>query len=158
MLCFCAWGLLKAQQANFTATVSTDSVLLGNHFQLKFNLRNASGKHFVPPSFEGFEVVSGPNQTAISSIFNGEISQSQSYSYYLKPLDIGNYFIEPARITTDEAVLESPPIEINVFSNPDGVQQNPGIQEQRDFQFFHQEPPARKPKKKVRKKRPIYRI
>ena len=39
------------QEASFRIEVSSDSVLLGNYFEVKFILENESGSQFEPPSF-----------------------------------------------------------------------------------------------------------
>ncbi len=150
-------------QSDFTATVSNDSILLGNHFQVTFNLENQSGNEFHPPNFSDYEIVSGPNQSMSSSFMNGEMTQSLSYSYYLKPKDIGTYYIEPADIATDKGILETAPIEINVYPNPDNIKQE--IPNKRDtfdpfksfdnFDFF--EFPSRK-QEQPKKKRRVYKI
>jgi len=128
---FCS-GLIYAQdQPNFTVTVSTDSVLLGNYVEVTFTLENAAMDDFQPPRFEGFQIISGPNQSSSFSMVNGAVTQSASYTYYLEPADIGNYYIAPASVQAGEKVLETTPIEILVAPNPDGILQNQ--QERRDI-------------------------
>ena len=148
------------QDANFTISLSTDSVLMGNYFQVKFTLENASGKNFSAPSFEHFNIVGGPNQSMMTSVVNGEMTQSLSYSFYLEPKDLGNFFIEPASIEANGTLLETQPVELLVFANPDGVKQDPNIREgsqSPSFDFFQKkEKPA--PKKKPKKKRKIYKM
>jgi hypothetical protein len=117
---------VKAQQtAKLTIEVSTDSILLGNYFQVTFTLENANGDNFEPPTFENFTVVSGPNLSSSFSMANGVMKQSIAYSYYLEPKDIGNYYIEPASIEADGMVLMSEPVEVMVVPNPEGIIQNP---------------------------------
>jgi len=102
---------------------------------------------------------------------NGQVSQQISYAYYLEPQDIGNYFIEPASITTEETILETQPLEVLVVPNPDGVQQHPQPQRRQfEFDFFDAFPrmqpdfrlqpedhPEEQPEKK-KKKRKVYKI
>ena len=107
--------------ANFTVSVSTDSVLLGNYMKVSFKLMNARGNDFMAPAFDGFRVVSGPNVSSSYSMVNGEVAQSVSYNYYLEPVDVGNYYILPASIETTEHILETEPVEILVVPNPDGI-------------------------------------
>lgn len=57
------------------------------------------------------------------SMINGEVTQSASYTYYLEPKDIGNYYIQPASIAVGEALLETDPLEILVVPNPEGIKQ-----------------------------------
>lgn len=126
---------LHAQQGpKFTVEVSSDSVLMNNYFTVSFTLENADGMNFMPPSFEAFEVVSGPNTSTSMSMMNGEVSRKVTYTYYLRPRDIGNYYIEPASIESEEGVLETLPREVIILPNPDNIIQQPEPQN-RTFQF-----------------------
>jgi hypothetical protein len=98
---------------------------MNNYFTVSFTLENAEGANFMPPAFDEFEVASGPNTSSSMSIMNGQVSQKVTYTYYLRPRDIGNYFIEPASIESDEGVLETLPREVIVLPNPDGIIQQP---------------------------------
>ena len=108
----------------FKASVTNDSILLGNYFVVRFQLDNAEGANFSAPDFEGFDVVSGPSTSRNVSIINGVMSQQMSFSYHLKPRDIGNYYIEPASVEVEGQFLETEPIAILVVPNPDGIDQN----------------------------------
>ncbi|TVQ45600.1 MAG: hypothetical protein EA362_08525 [Saprospirales bacterium] len=123
-LVFCSWSFVKAGDVVFKVEVSSDTVLIGNYFQLKFTVENARGG-FVPPDFYGFEVVGGPNQASSFSMINGKVTQSASYTYYLEPLQEGILFIEPASIEIGGKIMETPILEINVLPNPDGIIENP---------------------------------
>lgn len=152
--------LLAQKTPTFTIEVSTDSILLGNVFKVKFTLENAQGVDFAPPTFTGFNVVGGPSMSSSMSIVNGKVTQQASYTYYLEPKDIGNYYIEPASITVDGAVLETEPLQVLVVPNPDGVQQQVEPQEFnfhrfRSFPDLEEQP--RQPKK-AEKKRKIYKL
>ena len=174
-ICFLVSGFIYAQEdAKFTVTVSTDSVLLGNYVEVTFTLENAAMEEFQAPVFEGFRIISGPNQSSSFSMMNGKVTQSASYSYYLEPKDIGSYYIAPAFVITEESTLETTPIEILVAPNPDGIIQNPKPKNdvfggdffgRNDFfsrDFFGRDgsdkstPP--KPIKKPKKKRKTYKL
>jgi len=143
------------QEASFSIEVSSDSVLLGNYFEVKFILENGSGTQFEPPSFDGFLLVGGPNQSSSFSMVNGKISQSMAYSYYLEPQDIGNYYIEAAYVKVGAKILETMPKMILVVANPDEVYQSPKPK-YKDEQYPLQEvtPTPKKPKKK----RKVYKL
>jgi hypothetical protein len=127
-------GLLSAQEGpRFTVELSSDSILLGNYFKAVFTLENANGQAFDPPHFEGFEIVSGPNVASSFSMTNGRTSQRVSYTYYLRPRNIGNYYIEPASIAVGETVLETLPVPVTVVPNPEGIIQEP--REERSHSF-----------------------
>lgn len=117
---------LATGPVQFTVRLSTDSVLMGNPFQVQFTLENAEGRNFSAPSFSpDFMVVSGPNTSTSISIMNGQTSRSMTYTYLLEPIGEGNFFIGPASVETDEGYLETLPIEIMVVPNPDGIRQSP---------------------------------
>ncbi|NET31031.1 MAG: protein BatD [Cyanothece sp. SIO1E1] len=186
---FLASQIVTAQDdAKFSVKVSMDSVLYGNYFQVVFSLENAKGQDFQAPAFEDFIVKSGPNMSSSFSMVNGDVSQSISYTFYLEPKDIGNYYIQPASIAVGEMMLETDPIEIQVVPNPEGIIQKQPQEERmsdffrgfdredmpgfRNFQFDFDEPGQRTlPKdnkpgesgkedktKKKKKKRKIYKI
>lgn len=164
-------GLLSAQKgATFSVEVSSDSILMGNYFKVTFSLESAGGKDFQPPLFEGFDVMSGPNYSSSFRMANGEVTQSVSYTYYLRPRDVGNYYIEPASIAVGEKVLETTPVSVTVVPNPDGVIQEPEDKRELpgfdlDFwdepafpqPFFQPERPDSQPPAK-KKKRKTYKI
>jgi len=118
-------GFSLAQSPKFTVSVSSDTVLLGNYFEVKFTIENSTASGFDAPDLHEFNVIGGPNTSSSMSITNGEVSQSASYTYYLEPGDIGVYTIKPAYLTTGEVALETPPIDIIVIPNPEGIIQRP---------------------------------
>ncbi len=167
---FIGINLLAQEGAAFKVEVSTDSVLLGNYIEVTFTLENASMEDFQVPTFEGFQIIGGPNQSSSFNMMNGEVTQKTSYSYYLEPKDIGTYFIPPATVSTGEQVLETIPLELLVVPNPDGIIQQPKSRReslgsdffgQNDFfsrDFFGTPPSQQAPKKKIKKKRKTYKL
>lgn len=157
-------------EAKFTAEVSNDSILLGNAFEVIFTLENARGTNFQMPDFSDFLVVGGPNQSSSFSMMNGEVTQSVSYSYFLEPKDVGNFYIEPASVEAADMVLETQPLEIIVVPNPDGIIQQPKRRGQewgddffkRDFDFgfpaVPKPPSSPETPKKKKKKRKTFRL
>ncbi len=154
----CLSATLAFAQAKFTVNVSSDSILLGNRIKVTFTLENARANAFDPPTFEGLQVVGGPNQSSNYSIINGKVNQSQSYSFYLKPQEVGVFYIDPASVELDNEILETEPVPIKVVPNPDGIITQPEQQQRHPFFSFPepQQPPT--PKKKPKKKRRIYRL
>jgi len=132
----CTIGLpVWAQEGSFSLDISSDSVLIGNYFQIRFTVENFQGK-FEPPDFNDFTVVGGPNRSSSFSMINGETKQTISYTYYLKPLEIGRYTIPPAYIVQGEKTLETPPVDIIVVPNPDGLIKPPSLPEFREEYDF----------------------
>jgi len=147
-------------EPKFSVEVSSDSVLLGNYFIVKFTLENASSNDFQAPDFSDFRVVSGPNFSSSMTVINGNMTQKASHTFYLEPKDIGNYFIQSASVETEAGTLETIPLEILVVPNPEGIIQKPEMQEEtmrfdmRMDDFFMRPAPQEKeakPKRKTRK-------
>lgn len=119
-----AGSVVRAQdQVQFTLSVSSDSVLLGHYLQVSFTLENAQGQDFAGPEFEDFDLLSGPNMSTNVQITNGNMRQTIRYQYYIKPRTEGLYYIEPASIRVGERLLETAPLPIKVYPNPDGIEQ-----------------------------------
>lgn len=125
-----------AQSGSLTVEVSSDTILVGNYFELKYTIENADINTFEPPNLSEFDIVGGPNTSTSISIVNGEVSQRASYAYYLEPADIGAYTIPPAYIKNGDQVLETPPIEIIAVPNPQGIIQQPGQADRRFEEIF----------------------
>jgi len=129
--CFVMLFIFQANAKNiqsepsFSVEVSKTEVLLGNYIEVSFTLKNANANQFEAPQFEGFDIVGGPNQSSSFSMMNGVTTQSVSYTYYLKPKEVGNLFVPPAYIKADGETLETQPIEIFVLENPDGIIEQP---------------------------------
>jgi hypothetical protein len=107
------WPAAPAQGQALSVTVSRNPVAVGEQFQVTFSL-NANGSGFTGPSFDDFIVLGGPNASTSIQIINGAMSQTQTYSYYLRAKAEGNFRIGPASITSNGRVFESPPFSITV--------------------------------------------
>lgn len=149
------------QAQTITSEVSSDSILLGNYLIYEISMENIEGE-IEFPSLKEFEVISGPNVSSSISIVNGKRSSSKTYTWHLKPFELGQYFIAPIAIELEGEVFESNPVEINVYSNPNGIIVEPQQKNRSnifDFQgpsIFGQQPPFEpientKPKRELKK-------
>ncbi len=118
---FFVMSMFGQNEIKFTASVSKDSVLLGNGIEVLFTLEGAKGIDFIPPAFDKFSVISGPNVRTMIQINNGKTKQSTVYSYYVQPNDIGVFYIEPASIEVEGILFSSSPVAVVVHPNPDGI-------------------------------------
>ena len=118
---------------SFELSVSSDSILLGNYIQIKFTVDNLEGE-FEGPEFHDMQVISGPNMSSSIQIINGDKTSKMTYSYHVKPLDIGSYTITPAYLITEEETKETLPFTINVYPNPENII-TPPESEMNVFQF-----------------------
>ena len=114
ILCFVAANSL-AGQAEFTASADASEIVEGGIVDIEFSLKNVEGGSFQAPSFNDFQVVSGPNQSTQMSIVNGRMSRSMSISYSLIGKKQGSYTIGAASIQAGGKTLRSKPIYIKVL-------------------------------------------
>lgn len=121
---------IKAQEIVFKVEVSSDSVLMGNTFEVRFTIENAGGD-FKAPDFEGFDVISGPNTSSSFSMVNGNVTQKASYTYRLRPEREGKLYIQPATFKTKNNTLETEPLIVFIYPNPDGVMDHGNFDEDR---------------------------
>ena len=125
---FCWAGLLFGQEGKFTASVSKSTVGTGEQFEITFST-DANGDRFSPPSFSGFQVLSGPNESTSMTSINGNTSVSTSFSYILMGVKEGDYTIGAATMVINGRKLSSNAIKIKVVKGQP-VQQNNSAQSQ----------------------------
>lgn len=147
------------QAQSLTSVVSSDSILLGNYFIYEIKLENID-EEIDFPSLEEFQIISGPNTSSSFSIINGAQTSSLTYSWYLKPVDLGLYYIEPLAVEVDGQFYETAPLEINVYPNPDGIIINPKKNTMDDFfnlqnPLFFEDKSTPSPKEKSKPKREL---
>lgn len=100
--------------ANFTASVSTNTVTVGQRFQLSFTLDD-NGSNFKEPNLSDFNILGGPSQSTSMSIINGRRSQELTFTYILQAKREGSFTIKPATITVDGSIISSNSVTINVL-------------------------------------------
>ncbi len=91
----------SAYAQKFSATVDKTTVGQYDQFQVYFTFDGGDVNglsNFRPPSFGGFRILSGPNQSSSMQIINGKVSGSITYSYILQPTNIGGYSIGSASV------------------------------------------------------------
>ncbi len=105
--------------------LAPDSVEVGSTFRIEFTINREldSSDSFKVPSLEMFNILAGPSVSTSTSvsIVNGvcKKSQSVSYSYLLKAIQVGDYEIDSASVLVRGKKVESLPITITV--NPERV-------------------------------------
>ena len=103
-------GFVQAQ-VSFVAKVSKKTLGINERLRVDFEM-NQDGDNFVPPSFKGFNVVGGPNQSISNSWVNGKRSYSKTYSYFLAPKTQGKFIINQATIEIDDEIYKT--ISLNI--------------------------------------------
>ncbi len=86
---------LTAQDIEFTGATK-NNVQAGEQFRAVYTV-NQQAERFEGPDFEGFNVLSGPNQSTNQSyqFVNGKVSQSYqlTFTYYLQAVKEGSFTI-----------------------------------------------------------------
>lgn len=151
-------ALIIAQNRSITVEISPDSVLMDNEIEVNFIIENAQVKKFEAPAFKDFEQVGGPFSSSMISMINGETTSKQTYTYIIKPKRPGSFYIEPAFAEIKEGdALETHPIEVKVYSNPEGIIQKKNPRNQDWDDFFNRSTPQ-KAKTKPKPERKTYKI
>ncbi|MBL4887906.1 MAG: BatD family protein [Flavobacteriaceae bacterium] len=100
-------------QVKFEAKVSKKSLGINERLRVDFEM-NQDGDNFTPPTFKGFKVIGGPNQSISNSWINGKRSYSKIYSYFLTPKSRGTFTISQATIQIGGETYKSLPINVVV--------------------------------------------
>lgn len=113
-----------AASQSFDLYLSSDSILAGNVLEVTFKAENINGS-FEGPDLKGLEIVSGPNTTSFVTMRNGEMSQTESYSYGILLNDIGVVTVTPAYLHSEDKSWETEPVSVIVLPNPEGIIEQP---------------------------------
>lgn len=111
--------LVQAEEPVFKASVSDTRLAQNSVFQVQFELQNASGANYQPPSFQNFKVVGGPSVGSSTMIVNGVVSRSQSWTYTLLAPKAGTFTIGPATVVAGRKKLSTNTITIEVVATKD---------------------------------------
>ena len=97
----------------FEAVLTKKSLGINENLRVDFKM-NKDGDNFTPPSFKGFTVVGGPNQSVSNMWVNGKRTFSKTYSYFLSPIKKGSLTIGQATIEIDNNIYKTLPVKISV--------------------------------------------
>ncbi len=104
------------QDIEFSASAPSE-VSVGERFRLTYQV-NTRPSNFTAPNFQGFILLSGPNQSSSTSmqIINNRttVTESFTYSYVLEATTEGSFIIIPATIKAEGDTYTSNPLTINV--------------------------------------------
>ena len=113
LLGFVLCSITVTAQVQFDAKVSKKKLGINERLRIDFEM-NQDGDNFRPPSFDGFRVVGGPNQSISNSWINGKRSFSKTYSYFLSPQTRGKITIAQATIEIEGETYKTLPVEVEV--------------------------------------------
>lgn len=106
----------------FTAATSAKEVSINERFHVTYKL-DAQGGSFKQPNFNGFEILSGPNQSTSMQWVQGKMSSSLSYSFVLRAPQKGTFTIEPATIVVNGNTITSNGLKVKVVKGKKAQQQ-----------------------------------
>jgi len=84
-------------EVTFELKLSKSKLGINERLRVEFTM-NKDGDDFQPPSFDGFKVLMGPQQSISSLWVNGKRTFSKTYSYILAPTARGKFTIKQATI------------------------------------------------------------
>ena len=114
LILFTSTGTLAQK---FSATVDKTTVGQYDQFQVYFSFDGSDVNglsNFRPPTFSGFRILSGPNQSSSMQIINGKVAGSITYSYILQPTNIGEYSIGSASVVYSGKTYNTDQLKIKV--------------------------------------------
>ncbi len=116
MLLLLLWAIVNPALAQvvFEAKVDRKQVPINEQVKVSFTIKNGSSvKGFSPPDFNPFRS-RGPSTSSSMQIINGNVSKSESFSYFLTPTKKGKFTIAPATVMNDGKKITSNSIQIEV--------------------------------------------
>ncbi|SUZ78834.1 uncharacterized protein METZ01_LOCUS31688 [marine metagenome] len=113
LFAYCVNVFSQDQGISFIAELSKKTLGINENLRVDFKM-NQDGDNFIAPSFEGFRVVGGPNQSVSNMWVNGKRTFSKIYSYYLSPLKTGSLSIGQATIEIENKIYKTIPVKVKV--------------------------------------------
>ncbi len=119
----------------FSASIDKAIIPQNERFQIYFTFKGTNLnklKDFQAPSFNGLEILSGPNQSKSLQIINGQVSGSLTFSYIAVARNIGKYKIGSASVKFNGQTFNTKPLTFNVIkgnSTHKKVREDLGISE-----------------------------
>jgi hypothetical protein len=115
--------LVANGQVKFMVTASPQKAAKNEYITLKLTVENGNTINSIdPPVLKNFKIVGGPSQESSTSVVNGVVNKSFSFSYILQAYQPGNFVIGSASATVDGKTYRSSPI--NVFVSNKSIDNN----------------------------------
>ncbi|MBL6962759.1 MAG: protein BatD [Bacteroidetes bacterium] len=111
---------------SFTASVNSNEVSPDQQINVTFtiegNFQRITDLNF--PEFNGFRVLSQPQQYQSTSNINGVVSKNYQFTIAIKPISKGKFTIQPASVKLDGKLYKTKSIDIQVVS-ADNISKKP---------------------------------
>ncbi|MEJ6557979.1 MAG: BatD family protein [Flavobacteriaceae bacterium] len=124
IVCVSFFSVEMTAQIRFETKLSKNRLGLNERLRVSFEM-NQNGDNFIPPTFDGFSVIGGPNQSVSNSWVNGVRSFSKTYTYFVTPSRKGKLTIGQASIEIEGEVYKTSPKQVEVteaVNNPNSPQ------------------------------------
>ena len=124
IVCVSFFSVEMTAQVRFETKLSKNRLGLNERLRVSFEM-NQNGDNFIPPTFDGFSVIGGPNQSVSNSWVNGVRSFSKTYTYFVTPSRKGKLTIGQASIEIEGEVYKTSPKQVEVteaVNNPNSPQ------------------------------------
>ena len=119
--------LLSQSQVEFLAKANAEKIVKNETLEVQFILKNSKGTDFEPPSFLGFDILSGPSTMVSKTFINGRLTQSLTYSYQIRGLKAGHFTIGKAKINAGGKVLYTTPLKVEVINTSPYSKEQPPL-------------------------------
>ncbi|MDA9886424.1 BatD family protein [Flavobacteriaceae bacterium] len=124
IVCVSFFSVEMTAQVRFETKLSKNRLGLNERLRVSFEM-NQNGDNFIPPTFDGFSVIGGPNQSVSNSWVNGVRSFSKTYTYFVTPSRKGKLTIGQASIEIEGEVYKTSPKQVEIteaVNNPNSPQ------------------------------------
>ena len=108
------FGLGALQAQSLEAFASKTQVGTGEPFEVSFRFRELAPQGFRPPAFGRLEIMGGPSTQQSTTIANGRMARSVTYTWTLSAPKSGSYTIPAASIEKNGQTYRSEPLTIKV--------------------------------------------
>jgi len=112
------FSCVLSAQVNFRASLSKSSLGINERVRIDFII-DKDGDNFTPPEFSNFRIVAGPSQSIKNLWINGKRSYSKTYTYFLSPIEKGNFKIGQASVEVDGETYKTMALNVVVTSAVD---------------------------------------
>lgn len=132
------FGTVSVAQLRMTVQVDEKIISPDDILHIQYTIENAKKvKKFIPPAFNGFKVVQGPDYTNGWTLANGEMKDYVAISFILQPVRKGKFVIQPATANADGQNIRSGTVTIEVTDRGSGgyiqIDKDPGNQPLNDM-------------------------
>lgn len=92
-----------------------NEVAVGIPFEIQFSVNHRKASGFKPPALpQGFQILSGPNMMASTTIINGQATEQTAWTFEIVATKPGNFTIGPATVNVQGRSIHTKPYNIRI--------------------------------------------